>query len=118
MGRYFASLALALMVAVAGVSFAPAAPAAAEIERWETFHGCIITAGDDFVVMRVHGSAFGPAGMMRFGVTGVTTADTALTQDACIAVVAWQEDGEWYAAAISAEREDEGTIEIRSRRSS
>ena len=37
-------------------------------------------------------------------------------RDACIAVVAWKEDGDWDAQSISAEKEDDGTVEVTTRR--
>jgi hypothetical protein len=107
------------MVALAAVFVLLAAPVAtvsAEIEQWETFHGCVVTVGDDYVVIRIRGAGSGPNGLHRFGLTGATAVDTGLTGDACIAVVAWKEDGEWYAQSISAERDDEGDVEVTRRR--
>ena len=94
----------------------PAATVSAEIEQWETFHGCVVTVGDDFVVIRIRGAGSGPNGLHRFGLTGATTLDTGLTGDACIAVVAWKEDGQWYAQSISAERDSDGDVEVTRRR--
>jgi hypothetical protein len=64
----------------------------------------------------VHGAGAGPNGLARFGLTGATTADTGLTADACIAVVAWKDDGAWYAQSITAEKDEDGTIEVTTRR--
>ena len=94
----------------------PAATVSAEIEQWETFHGCVVTVGDDYVVIRIRGAGSGPNGLHRFGLTGGTAVDTGLTGDACIAVVAWKEDGQWYAQSITAERDDEGDVEVTRRR--
>ena len=90
----------------------PAMPASAAVEQWETFHGCVVTVSDDFVVIRVHGAGAGPNGLARFGLTGATSNETSLTGDACIAVVAWKEDGAWYAQSITAEKQDDGTVEV------
>jgi hypothetical protein len=94
----------------------PVGPASAAVEQWETFHGCVVTVGDDFVVIRVRGAGAGPNGLHRFGLTGATTNDTGLTADACIAVVAWKEDGSWYAQSITAEKDEDGTVEVTTRR--
>jgi hypothetical protein len=94
----------------------PTGPVSAAVEQWETFHGCVVSVGDDFVVIRVRGAGAGPSGLHRFGLTGATTADTNVTADACIAVVAWKEDGSWYAQSITAEKEDDGTVEVTTRR--
>ena len=94
----------------------PAATVSAEIEQWETFHGCVVTVGDDYVVIRIKGAGAGPNGLHRFGLTGATAVDTGLTGDACIAVVAWKEDGDWYAQSISAERDDDGDTQVTTRR--
>jgi hypothetical protein len=106
------AFALALVVAPMGT----VAPVSAAVEQWETFHGCVVTVGDDYVVIRVHGAGAGPNGMARFGLTGATTVDTGLTGDACIAVVAWKEDGDWYAQSISAEKDDDGDLQVTTRR--
>ena len=55
-------------------------------------------------------------GLHRFGLTGATSLETGLTGDACIAVVAWKEDGQWYAQSITAERDDDGDVEVTRRR--
>lgn len=94
----------------------PTPTVSAEVEQWETFHGCIVTVGDDYVVIRVRGAGAGPAGLHRFGLTGATAVDTGLTGDACIAVVAWKEDGQWYAQSITAERDEDGDVEVTRRR--
>ena len=94
----------------------PAGPASAAVEQWETFHGCVVTVGDDYVVIRVRGAGAGPNGLARFGLTGATTNETGLTGDACIAVVAWKEDGSWYAQSITAEKDEDGTVEVTTRR--
>lgn len=105
--RAVAAMAVALIL-LAG----PVAPASAAVEQWETFHGCVVTVGDDYVVIRVNGAGAGPNGLHRFGLTGATTNETTLTGDACIAVVAWKEDGQWYAQSITAERDDDGTTTV------
>ena len=111
-----------VMVAVAGAIVLLTAPVghavivAAAPDQWETFHGCVVTVGDDFVVIRVHGAGAGPNGLHRFGLTGATTNDTTLTGDACIAVVAWQEGDQWYAASITAEKDEDGDVEVTPRR--
>jgi hypothetical protein len=112
--RGVAALAAAfvLLTALAG----PASVATAAVEQWETFHGCVVTVGDDYVVIRVHGAGAGPNGLARFGLTGATSLDTGLTGDACIAVVAWKEDGQWYAQSITAEKSDDGEVEVTRRR--
>ena len=107
-----AAFAVALLTAPVGT----ASPVSAAVEQWETFHGCVVTAGDDFVVIRVHGAGAGPNGLHRFGLTGATTNDTGLAADACIAVVAWKEDGDWYAQSISAEKDDDGDTTVTTRR--
>lgn len=112
--RGMVALAAAFVLLTAPVSHVPAASAA--VEQWETFHGCIVTVGDDYVVMRIKGAGAGPNGLFRFGLTGATALDTGLTGDACIAVVAWKEDGQWYAQSISAERDDDGDVEVTRRR--
>src|SRR5262245_47421717 len=84
----------------------------AAVEQWETFHGCVVTVGDEYVVIRVHGAGAGPNGLARFGLTGATSVETGLTGDACIAVVAWKEDGDWYAQSITAEKSDDGEVEV------
>ena len=104
--------ALVLLTAPVG----QASDVAAAPDQWETFHGCVVTVGDDFVVIRVHGAGAGPNGLARFGLTAATTNDTTLTGDACIAVVAWQDGGDWYAASISAEKDDDGDVEVTRRR--
>ena len=110
------------VVAVAGAIVLLTAPVghtadvAAAPDQWETFHGCVVTVGDDYVVIRIHGAGAGPNGLARFGLTGATTNDTTLTGDACIAVVAWQEGGDWYAASITAEKDDDGDVDVTRRR--
>jgi hypothetical protein len=120
-GEYFRDFvrvfgAMAAAVALLVMPVGPVAPVSAAVEQWETFHGCVVTVGDDYVVIRVRGAGAGPNGLHRFGLTGATSNDTALAGDACIAVVAWKEDGDWYAQSISAEREDDGTVEVTTRR--
>ena len=112
--RAFVALAAAFVLLTVPVG--PVTPVSAAVEQWETFHGCVVTVGDDFVVIRVRGAGAGPSGLHRFGLTGATTNETTLTGDACIAVVAWKEDGQWYAQSISAERDDDGTVEVTTRR--
>ena len=109
-------LAVVAAFVLLGAPMMPATPVSAEVEQWETFHGCVVTVGDDYVVIRIHGAGAGPNGLHRFGLTGATALDTGLTGDACIAVVAWKEDGQWYAQSISAERNDEGDVEVTRRR--
>lgn len=94
----------------------PAGSASAAVEQWETFHGCVVTVADDYVVIRVRGAGAGPNGLHRFGLTGATSNETNLTGDACIAVVAWKEDGSWYAQSITAEKDEDGTVEVTTRR--
>jgi hypothetical protein len=94
----------------------PIHPVSAAVDQWETFHGCVVTVSDDLLVIRVHGAGAGPNGLARFGLTGATTADTGLTADACITVVAWKDDGAWYAQSITAEKDEDGTIEVTTRR--
>jgi hypothetical protein len=112
--KVFAGMAAALALVMAPVG--PVAPVSAAVEQWETFHGCVVTVGDDYVVIRVRGAGTGPNGLHRFGLTGATMNETTLTGDACIAVVAWKEDGDWYAQSITAERDDEGDVEVTRRR--
>ena len=109
--RAVAAMAVALVLLTV-----PVGPAAAAVEQWETFHGCVVTVGDDYVVIRVRGAGAGPNGLHRFGLTGATTNETTLTGDACIAVVAWKEDGDWYAQSITAEHQDDGGVEVTTRR--
>jgi len=109
-GRWFVAALAALMVMATPVI--SVSTVSAEPEAWETFHGCVVTVGDDYVVIRVRGAGSGPNGLHRFGLTGATSLETGLTGDACIAVVAWKEDGQWYAQSISAERDDEGTTTV------
>jgi hypothetical protein len=109
-------VALAAAFVLVATPVAPAAPVSAAVEQWETFHGCVVTVGDDYVVIRVHGAGAGPNGLHRFGLTGATAVDTGLTGDACIAVVAWKEDGQWYAQSITAERDEDGDVEVTRRR--
>ena len=104
--------ALVLLTAPVGQT----ANVAAAPDQWETFHGCVVTVGDDYVVIRIHGAGAGPNGLRSFGLPGPTTNDTTLTGDACIAVVAWQEGGDWYAASITAEKDDDGDVEVTRRR--
>ena len=112
--RSMVALAAAFVLLAAPVT--PVPQASAEIEQWETFHGCVVTVGDDYVVIRIRGAGSGPNGLHRFGLTGATALDTGLTGDACIAVVAWKEDGQWYAQSITAERDDDGDVEVTRRR--
>lgn len=112
--KVLAGVAAALVLTMAPIG--PVAPVSAAVEQWETFHGCVVTVGDDYVVIRVRGAGAGPNGLHRFGLTGATTNETTLTGDACIAVVAWKEDGEWYAQSISAEHQDDGTVDVTTRR--
>ncbi len=115
--RRFVAMAAAFVLL--GAPMGPAGaitPVSAEVEQWETFHGCVVTVGDDYVVIRIHGAGAGPNGLHRFGLTGATALDTGLTGDACIAVVAWKEDGQWYAQSITAERNDDGDVEVTRRR--
>ncbi|MFN8633382.1 MAG: hypothetical protein U0893_05965 [Chloroflexota bacterium] len=121
-GRLFGSIrsgrlvrglvAVAAAVVVMSAPLGMVSPVSAEPEAWETFHGCVVTVGDDYVVIRVKNAGAGPNGLHRFGMTGATSVDTGLTGDACIAVVAWKEDGEWYAQSITAERDDDGTTTV------
>jgi hypothetical protein len=104
-------LAVAALALLAG-PVAPASPVSAEPEAWQTFHGCVVTVGDDYVVIRIRGAGAGPNGLHRFGLTGATSLETGLTGDACIAVVAWKEGDEWYAQSITAERDDDGTTTV------
>lgn len=106
------AVALAAAFVLLTAPMVPIATVSAEIEQWETFHGCIVTVGDDYVVIRIRGAGAGPNGLHRFGLTGATAIDTGLTGDACIAVIAWKEDGQWYAESISAERDDDGDVEV------
>ncbi|MFN8524919.1 MAG: hypothetical protein U0821_17635 [Chloroflexota bacterium] len=106
-GRFVAGFAL-----VAAFVAAPAQPAAAAPDQWETFHGCVVTVGDDYVVIRVKSAGRGPSGLHRFGFTGATSVETGLEGDACVAVVAWEEGGEWYAASISAESDGDGNVTV------
>jgi hypothetical protein len=112
--RSFVAFAGAIVLLTAPVGHAT--DVAAAPDQWETFHGCVVTVGDDYVVIRIHGAGSGPNGLHRFGLTGATTNDTTLTGDACIAVVAWQEGGDWYAASITAEKDDDGDVEVTRRR--
>jgi hypothetical protein len=114
---------MALGMALAGLLVGPVLPVAAdeeqqtvEVENWTTFHGCIVTIDDEYVVMRAHGAGRGPNGVHRFTRSAATTVDPAVDDDACVAVVAWQENGEWYAASITAESDGDGTVEITRRR--
>ena len=109
--------AAAFVLLTAPVGSAPMVlTASAAVEQWETFHGCVVTVGDDYVVIRVRGAGAGPSGLHRFGLTGATTNETSLTGDACIAVVAWKEDGSWYAQSITAEKDDDGSVQVTTRR--
>jgi hypothetical protein len=109
-------LALIAAFLLVATPLVPATPVSAAVEQWETFHGCVVTVGDDYVVIRIHGAGAGPNGLHRFGLTGATAVDTGLTGDACIAVVAWKEDGQWYAQSITAERDSDGDVEVTRRR--
>jgi hypothetical protein len=109
-------VALAAAVMLLATPVVPVQQAAAAVEQWETFHGCVVTVGDDYVVIRIKGAGAGPNGLHRFGLTGATAVDTGLTGDACIAVVAWKEDGDWYAQSITAERDDDGDTQVTTRR--
>jgi hypothetical protein len=124
-----AQLAGAAMAAAMSLSLlGPVAPVAAdndnatesvettEIEHWATFHGCIVTINDEYVVVRAQGVGRGPDGLHRFARSATTQVDPAVDDDACVAVVAWQENGEWYAASITAEHDGDGTVEITRRR--
>ena len=110
------AVAAAFAVVLLTVPVGSATPASAAVEQWETFHGCVVTVGDDYVVIRVRGAGAGPSGLHRFGLTGATTNETSLTGDACIAVVAWKEDGSWYAQSITAEKDDDGSVQVTTRR--
>lgn len=111
------ALTIALTAALALTALVPAAPVAADdLGNWVTFHGCIVTIDDDVVVMRVRGAGRGPAGLQAFARNEATQIDGDVTNDACVAVAAWQEDGQWYAASITAEHDGDGTINVTTRR--
>jgi hypothetical protein len=112
---------VAVAVAMSLSLFGTSLPAVAdeettEIENWATFHGCIVTIDDEYVVMRTQGAGRGPNGLHRFTRSAATEVDPAVDDDACVAVVAWQENGEWYAASITAEHDGDGNVEITRRR--
>ena len=112
-----ATLAAALTSALTLATLVSATPAAADdLGNWVTFHGCIVTINDDVVVMRVRGAGRGPAGLQAFARNEATQIDSDVNNDACVAVAAWQEDGQWYAATATAEHDGDGNVEVTTRR--
>jgi hypothetical protein len=69
----------------------------------QTFRGCVVAVTDSYLVMRMSGEDAGSRGVVRFGLTGATTSDTQLAADTCVAVAAWEQGSDWYAASITAE---------------
>src|SRR5262249_49172556 len=90
LSRGMGALGGALLVATPATS----TPAAAEeVGNWVTFHGCIVTINDEYVVLRVQGAGRGPGGVQRFARNASTQVDSSVDNDGCVAVAAWQEDG-------------------------
>jgi hypothetical protein len=112
MKRHLTALALGLVLGT--TAFTTASPAAAQSSNGVVLHGCVITAGDDYVVVRASGAGGGPNGVFRIQTSNAVNYDPATTQDACGAIVIYQQDGVWYAESFSVTRDDSGEIETNS----
>jgi hypothetical protein len=109
MKRQFAALALGLVLGT--TTFSPASPALAQPSDGVVLHGCVITAGDDYVVVRAGGAGGGPNGLFRVETSTAVNYEPATTQDACGAIVVYQEDGVWYAESFSVSRDESGEVQ-------
>ena len=94
--------ALAIGLAVGGSS-APAA--VAQVEQWETFQGWIVAVGPDHVELSVSGFAMGGSNHLQVLLTETTIHETALMSDVPVVVLAYRQQGAWYAASIMAARD-------------
>lgn len=75
-------------------------------------HGCVITAGEDTLVVRVGGTGVGAGRTMHINTSAVPNYDPATTADGCGAIVVYQEDGVWYAESISVTRDEGGNVTV------
>jgi hypothetical protein len=95
-----------------------AQPALADVDNVVTLHGCVVTVGDDYVVIRGGTSGAGPNGFYRLSLTAATAIDAPTTEDACIVAVAYEQDGVWYAQSITVDRDENGEVQVTEREGS
>jgi hypothetical protein len=97
-----------LLLTTFAFALAASGPDQAEAQVWQTFDGWIVTVGTDHLDLRVRGYAMGPSDLVRFNLVDRTRIEAALMADTPITVVAWQQDGTWYAASIMSLEEEDG----------
>lgn len=118
--RQISGAALGLVIAIASLLSASAtaalaapyeSPTSAPAEaQGMVVHGCVVTVGDDYLVIRTGGAGVGDGRTMHVKTTLIPNYDPATTADGCGAIVAYQEDGVWYAASISVTRNEQGEV--------
>jgi hypothetical protein len=101
-GKFLALLGVAaIILAIGGWS----GPAAAQVEQWETFQGWIVAIGPDHVELNVRGFAMGGENHVRVLLTETTRFESPMMADVAVVVLAYRQQGAWYAASIAAARD-------------